>query len=253
MKLAFSSPTKTEAERNILFTRFRSIGYEGLQLKPPQYSPYIKDASHFLEVWGEQKGMASALIAGGSLDEQNQDDLRNLFSFSEKVGVERIVFCHGISRKKVSNSDIKDFAKTLSELGLEARQQYGVGLSLHHHHDQPVMYREDFDVFFDQVKENTVTLTIDTAHLYKSGIQDISEVIDSFGNFIDNFHLKDFAQGQWKVLGEGEIDFAPVFHAIKKLNFQGWVSADEESGGDLQQGMEDCYTYMSKGLSYTSL
>lgn len=248
MKLAFSSPTKNENEQELLFTRFQSMGYEGLQLKPPQYAPYVKDTSRFIELWREQKGFTSALIAGGSLNELNQNELRSLFSFSRKVGVERIVYCHGISREKVTNSDLKTYARTLSDLAYEAREEHGVSLSLHHHYDQPVMYREDFDVFFDHVKENTVTLTIDTAHLYKSGIQDIAEVINSFSGYIDNFHLKDFSQGEWKVLGEGEINFAPVFQAIKKINYQGWVSADEESGGDLLQAMEDCYKYMSHGL-----
>lgn len=248
MKLAFSSPTKNEKEQKTLFTHFQSVGYEGLQLKPLQYASYVQDASRFLDLWGTHKGVASALIAAGNLDDNNQAELRALFSFAQKVGAESIVFCHGISRKNVSNSEIKTFAKTLSVLGLEAREQYGVGLSLHHHYDQPVMCREDFDVFFDQVKENTVTLTIDTAHLYKSGIHDISEVIHSFSRFIDNFHLKDFSQGEWKVLGEGEIDFVPVFQEIKNIQYRGWISADEESGGDLLKGMQDCYTYMSKGL-----
>ena len=33
MKLAFSKPTASEEETRLLFTRFRQVGYDGLQLK----------------------------------------------------------------------------------------------------------------------------------------------------------------------------------------------------------------------------
>ena len=134
------------------------------------------------------------------------------------------------------------------ELGLEAQQQYGVKLSLHHHHNNPVMYREDFDIFFDRIKEQSIGLTVDTAHLVKSGVHDVAELIRSFGHVIDNFHLKDFEQGDWRVLGEGAIDFKPIFGAIQAINFKGWMSADEESGGEVLEGMKACYAYMRNGL-----
>jgi sugar phosphate isomerase/epimerase len=121
-------------------------------------------------------------------------------------------------------------------------------LSLHHHFDQPVMHREDFDVFFERIKAREVGLTIDTAHLAKSGITDAAEVITSFGPFIDNFHLKDFAGGEWRVLGEGVIDFAPIFGAIGDIRYSGWISADEESGGGIIEGMRACLTFMREGL-----
>lgn len=95
---------------------------------------------------------------------------------------------HGIPRAEVGQDDIRRYADVLSDLGLEAQQQ-GIKLSLHHHYDQPVMYRDDFDIFFDQVKDKSVGLTVDTAHLVKSGIEDVAEVIRSFGHVIDNFHL----------------------------------------------------------------
>ncbi|MCL7749931.1 sugar phosphate isomerase/epimerase family protein [Halalkalibacter alkaliphilus] len=249
MKFAFSSPTNTKAELDTLFYDYRKLGYEGLQLKHAQFAPYIQKPTQFLEKWGEIEGVASALITGGNLDDENQQQLRSVFDFASKVGTERIVFCHGIPRNQVSNDDIIHFANLLSELGREATEQYGVRLSLHHHYDQPVMHREDFDLFFEHVKGNSVCLTVDTAHLIKSGITNISEVVYSFKDRIDNFHMKDIEEGEWKVLGEGSIDFTPVFQSIKEIDYKGWVSADEESEGDLKRGMEVCYNFMKTGLS----
>jgi sugar phosphate isomerase/epimerase len=111
------------------------------------------------------------------------------------------------------------------------------------------MYHDDFDVFFDSVQDGYVTLTVDTAHLAKSGIEDIASIIRNFSDYIDNFHLKDFAEGEFRVLGEGAVDFAPVFAEMRALNFDGWLCADEESGGDINETLSQCYEFMRSGMA----
>lgn len=248
MKLAFSTPTSGNDEQRLLFTQYREVGYDGLQLKNAQYREYVATPERFLEAWGDYPGIASGLIAAGRLDEDGMIALRELFGFAGAVGCERIVFCHSVSREGLSDDEIRGFAQTLSELGKEARQR-AVQLSLHHHYNQPVMHRNDFDVFFDAVHDQAIGLTVDTAHLVKSGIDDIAGLIQDFSHVIDNFHLKDFADGEFRVLGQGEIDFGPVFAAIRAIEFRGWLCADEESGtSGLIEPMEACYHFMRASL-----
>ena len=66
-------------------------------------------------------------------------------------------------------------------------------------------------------------------------------------SWIDNFHLKDF-DSDWRVLGEGAIDFGPVFAAIRDIGFDGWVSTDEESGADFVEAMATCHRFVTEGL-----
>jgi len=247
MKLAFSKPTADDDERERLFSRFRTAGYDGLQLKPAQYGDYLGCPERFVEDWGDVPGVAAALIFAAALDAAGVRAIRDLFQFARAVGAERIVFCHLRSRQDLTDVDIKGFARILSELGKEARQP-GLKLSLHHHYDQPVMYRRDVDLFFGAVEEQAVGLTVDTAHLVKSGIDDIADLILDFRQVIDNFHLKDFAGGEWRLLGRGAIDFDPIFAAIQEIKFDGWLSADEESGSDLVGAMEECYQFMAARL-----
>lgn len=246
-KLAFSRLTATVEEQEQLFQQFGAVGYDGLQLKAVQYLPYLHEPNRFKEAFGHLPGIGSALIAGGNLDASSIEKLQSTIQFASAIGTELIVYCHGIPRADVTVADIRQYADVLSDLGLEAQQQ-GVKLSLHHHHNNPVMYRDDFDIFFNQIKEGSVGLTIDTAHLVKSGIDDVAEVIRSFGRVIDNFHMKDYEQGEWRVLGQGAIGFGPIFASIRDIGYTGWISADEESGGDLLQGMKDCYAYLHNGL-----
>jgi len=247
-KLAFSKPSQGEEEARLLFTRFRGVGYDGLQLKAGQYLPYLGDPGRFIGNWGGFQGSASALIWWGKLDGDGTAALRRVFTFAEAVGSEIIVFCHDAAREELTDDDIRRFARRVSELCKEARDR-GLRLSLHNHYGQPVMHRRDFDLFFGAVEDAAVGLTIDTAHLAKSGVEDIGEVIRAFPAVIDNFHLKDFADGGFKVLGTGRIDFEPVFESIREIGYSGWVSADEESGADMLQAMEQCYRFMRAGLA----
>ena len=122
-------------------------------------------------------------------------------------------------------------------------------LSLHNHHGQAVMTREDLEVFFGAIEEGAVGLTVDTAHLVKSGVTDVAGVIRDFAGVIDNFHLKDYADGQWRVLGSGAIDFEPIFAAIGDIGYDGWLSTDEESDAPLLPAMEHCVEFMKAGLA----
>ena len=247
MRFAFSKPTANEDETRTLLTQFRQAGYDGLQLKSGQYMPYLAEPGRFLQQWGSQPGVASALIVANRLDDMGVEQLRRLFGFGKAVGTELVVFCHGVSRKGLTPSNLCGFARRLSQLGKEAKDR-GLKLSLHHHYDQPVMLREDLDVFFGAVHPGAVGLTVDTAHLVKSGVQDVAGLIRHMAPVIDNFHMKDFASGEFKVLGEGKIDFAPIFAAVREIGYDGWVSADEESGAELLSAMDHCHRFMKQGL-----
>jgi inosose dehydratase len=244
MKLAFSKPTSTEQEQATLFSRFRSYGYEGLQLKMSQYEPYISQPEQFIRQWGpETRAIASGLIGAGRLDAANVEHLRALFTFAQRVGAERVIFCHALPRQGLSSAEIKGYARVLSDLGKEARQ-HGVALSLHHHYNQPVMDRQDMATFFEAVSGEAVKLTVDTAHLVKSGIEDIAAVIRDYRQVIDNIHVKDIANGQFQPPGQGTIDFGPVFAALSEIGYARWLCADEESDTDLLSSLQLCAHFL---------
>lgn len=243
MRIAFSKPTAGLEEQRLLFDRYRAAGYDGLQLKGGQYNAYLDNPRAFREEWAADPPSTSALIAGGTLDPAGLTHLRSVISFAEAVGSERIVFCHGVSRSRLSDADIAGFARTLSDVGREAADQ-GVALSLHHHYDQPVMHRNDFDVFFDAADPDAVHLTIDTAHLVKSGVADVAGVVRDFAAVIDNLHLKDFADGEWRMLGQGAIDFDKLFATLQGIGYDGWLCVDEETDAELGEAMDTSMTYL---------
>jgi inosose dehydratase len=246
VKIAFSKPTRDLPGQRELFESFRPAGYTGLQLKSNQYAPQLTDPAAFTAAWGEDPALTSALITMGTLDNEGVSQLRQVIAFAAARGSERVVFCHNHPRDGVTAADLRSFARTLSAVGRDADGQ-GVALSLHHHYQQPVMHYDDFGVFFSAADH--VGLTVDTAHLAKSGITDIPRLIRDFAPVIDNLHLKDYADGQWRLLGQGTLDFPAILAALRDTNYPGWLCVDEESPASLADGLKVSRSYLRDTLS----
>jgi inosose dehydratase len=241
VKIAFSKPTHNPDEQQQLFEGFRAAGYEGLQLKRGQYADYLDDPGSFTGRWGDDRALTSGLITMGPLNEDGIAQLRRIMGFGVTTQAERIIFCHDHPRDGLTAADLTEFARTLSRLGQEAADQ-GLALSLHHHYQQPVMHRDDFEVFFSAAKH--VGLTVDTAHLAKSGITDVAKLIRDFGSVLDNIHVKDYDQGEFRILGRGTLDFNNIIAALRDINYDSWLCVDEESSASLAEGLQASREYL---------
>jgi inosose dehydratase len=271
VRLAFSAPTTSASEQAVLFSNYRECGYEGLQLKAGQYLAYLDDQDDHddhddhdsvLPAAREDPGRFSGLIFGGSLDETGQQVLRKVLDFAARVRSERVIFCHGLPKEQVTSDDIRRFGSVMSKLGTEA-QARGTRLSLHHHYGQPVMFPDDISLFFKHVDPGSVGLTIDTAHMWMAGQDDVGAVVEQFAPVLDNVHLKDCrddAPGErltsgarrattFMPLGQGELDFGPVFRALSSSGYSGWLCVDEESGADIGTSLKLSHRFVVDGLT----
>ncbi|MBT5713929.1 TIM barrel protein, partial [Candidatus Poribacteria bacterium] len=106
----------------------------------------------------------------------------------------------------------------------------GTALSLHNHAGAVFESGEDLAALRDLTRPEDVTLTLDTAHAALGGVTDIPGLISDCRDHIDVFHIKDLADRGFCPLGRGELDFAPIFDAIRDIGFDGWLVVDDESG-----------------------
>jgi sugar phosphate isomerase/epimerase len=235
LRRAFSKPV-SEAEFPAYVSGFRAEGYQGLQLKGAQYARYLDAPKRALDELGTDAGIYSGLIAGDSLDPDGLARVDRTIDFAAAVGAERIIFCHGHPHEGVDRELRRSFARTLTEVAAGARDR-GVAFSLHHHTGQPVMVLSDFDEFFDGMEPGVLGLTVDTAHLARSGVEDLPGFIDRFGPFVDNLHLKDYADDDWRIAGQGDLDLVGVLDALDRAGYDGWLCIDEESSASLADGL----------------
>jgi inosose dehydratase len=230
------------AEVPALISKFRDYGYQGLQLKGAQYGHLVAEPRRALDELGSDPGIYSAVITGDSIDTEGRARIRATIDFAAAVGAERVVFCHGHPHEGVDRQLRRQFARSLTEIAKESADR-GVAFSLHHHYDQPVMVLEDFREFFDGLQPGVLGLTVDTAHLAKSGIDDLPAFIDEFGGFVDNLHLKDYVssgvgEGEWRLFGDGDLDLDGVLDGLDRVGYTGWICVDEESSATLDEGLE---------------
>jgi sugar phosphate isomerase/epimerase len=246
MITAFSKPTRGADAQRRLFAEYGEHGFDGLQLKGNQYGDYVGTADgpdKFRADWGSEPGHVESLITMNPLDPDGIERLRSLIDFAAGVGARRIVLCHDVPREGLQDSDLVAFAGLLSDLAEESVER-SVVLSLHHHANQPVMHRRDFDTFFGAIRPGTVRLTVDTGHLVKSGITDVASLITDLAPQIDNIHLKDYADGEFRLLGQGEVDLVGALKAIRALGDRVTLCVDEESRAELTEGLQVSRAYL---------
>jgi sugar phosphate isomerase/epimerase len=246
--IAFSKPTRGAEQQRLLFDSYPEFGFAGLQLKGNQYGDYLEDPERFQADWGTEPGHVSSLITMSPLDAEGKQRLRAIIGFASAVGSQRVVLCHDVPREGLDDSDLIRFAGELSDLAEEAAGQ-DVVLSLHHHTGEPVMHRRDFEVFFGAVRDNTLRLTVDTGHLLKSGVTDISALLTDFAAVIDNIHLKDYEDGEFRLLGQGSVELTSVLDTIAKLDPGTTLCVDEESRAEVLEGLEVSRDYLTQHLS----
>lgn len=243
MRIAFSKPVP-EGDFEVLLAEFGSAGYDGLQLKTGQFLPWLDSVDDFQALVDGKPGAAEALVYFDELDDAR---LSSVVDFAAAVGSEMVVFCHNHSREGVTSEIRIGLAEQLAASGRRAAGA-GIRLSLHHHFDQPVMTPEDVREFWGAIEPGTVGLTVDTAHLAKSGVADIPGFIREFAPIIDNIHLKDYSDGEWRLVGQGDLDLDGILTALAEVGYDGWLCIDEESDASLATGLSASRAWLEDHL-----
>jgi len=247
MRVAFSKPL-APGEFEILLAEFGPLGYKGLQLKTGQFLPWLDVPGRFVSLTAGHPGAAAVLVY---FDELDDGRLARVIDFAMEVGSEMVVFCHNRSRQGITGARRVALAEQLAVHGDRARKA-GIRLSLHHHFDQPVMLPEDVREFWGAIDADVIGLTVDTAHLAKSGVSDIPAFIREFASVIDNIHLKDYADGEWRLVGEGDLDLDGILAALHEVGYDGWLCIDEESDASLADGLRVSRTWLDQHLPSTA-
>ena len=50
-------------------------------------------------------------------------------------------------------------------------------------------------------------------------------------------------------LGQGQLDFEPVFRALRRTGYAGWLCVDEESGADIATSLKLSHDFVTDRLS----
>lgn len=87
---------------------------------------------------------------------------------------------------------------------------------------------DDFAELEIQVRHPAFGLTVDVGHLHCQGETPLADKLLTWGQLIWNIHIEDMRRGVHEHLqfGEGEIDFVPVFEALKRIDYRHGVTVE---------------------------
>ena len=132
-----------------------------------------------------------------------------------------------------------------NEMGRIARD-LDMFLTVHHHMGTGIQTRAEIDRLMTITDPDLVWLLFDTGHLAFAGV-DLMDILGRYGSRIKHVHLKDLRRevfqrvaadkmsfldavraGVFTVPGDGNLDFAPVFAALVRLDYAGWMVVEAE-------------------------
>ncbi len=144
----------------------------------------------------------------------------------------------------LSDDEWKSFGERMTKVADFISEQ-GLRLAYHHHLGTVVESGKELDRFLQATGE-TVGLTLDTGHAALGGIDAVS-ILNRLPQRIVHVHCKDVRrrvfetvlsdgssfldgvlQGMFTVPGDGDLDFQPLFDALSKKGYSGWVIVEAE-------------------------
>jgi inosose dehydratase len=133
----------------------------------------------------------------------------------------------------------------LNRLG-EIVNSEGMRLCYHHHMGTGVMMRAEVDRLMESTDPSLVHLLLDTGHLAFAGDDPVAAA-QAYADRIKHVHLKDvradvvskaqaedlsfqdaIEAGVFTVPGDGAIDFPPIFAALARSDYGGWLIVEAE-------------------------
>jgi sugar phosphate isomerase/epimerase len=115
---------------------------------------------------------------------------------------------------------------------------------------------DQFALLREQVDHPSFGLTIDIGHLHCNGESPLAEHIRPWTDVLWNIHIEDMRRGvhEHLMLGEGEIDFEPVFATLQEIDYRGGVHVElSRHGHDAVRAARRAMEFLSRWQDRTGV
>jgi inosose dehydratase len=114
----------------------------------------------------------------------------------------------------------------LHQAAASARKR-GLKLAYHNHDKEFSNSAVEFQGLLRLTDPNQVGFLLDAGHAFQGGA-DVPALLEENHRRIIGLHLRDFRDGKQVPLGSGDFPLAQVAGVLNKVNWHGWVLAEEE-------------------------
>ena len=171
---------------------------------------------------------------------------------------------------RLENDEWNQMMKTINDCS-EICLDHGIIPTLHAHTGSYIEYEDELNKAANDLDADKVKLCIDTGHCVYAGM-DPGAIIRQFNDRVAYVHFKDInptvykdviansvdfyqavSDGVFCPLGLGSVDFDDVFTALKEIDFNGWITVeqdiDPESPHSPMQFAKDSREYIASHMS----
>ncbi|MBM4002619.1 MAG: sugar phosphate isomerase/epimerase [Planctomycetes bacterium] len=219
----------------------------------------------------EQLGMHSVLETGARflLDQERKheptlvsDDpadrnrrvqfLRRAIDIATDLGSDCLSLWSGTVNHHADNALAMDRLRSGLERVVRHAEHRGVTIGFEPEPGMLIDTMAQFERLMAEFPQSVFQLTLDVGHLHCLGEVPIPPVIDRYGARIVNIHLEDMRRGvhDHLMFGEGEIEFSPIFAALRRVGYQGGVHVELSRHGHVAPlAARQAYEFLAPLLS----
>jgi len=232
-----------------------TAGYEGVEAFDGDLMPYYepKERKVLAEVLGQVGVRLVAVYCAANyifpeVFEEEKYKINRAVELAASLGCEILVVGGGAVRHDgIRETDYAQMAKGLDAI-VDIALSAGLKSCYHPHMRSLAQHRTELKRIMNLSKIN---LCPDTGHLLAAR-SDCLEVFETYAERINYVHFKDYKQEQWSDLGRGEVEFTGLIGCLKRANYQGWITVEEETAGHEEHPLQTAVAakeYMDKILS----
>ncbi|WP_275004099.1 sugar phosphate isomerase/epimerase family protein [Promicromonospora iranensis] len=248
-ELGFEQPTTEQLDR--VFGEVAKAGFRNVELYNQPYDMPVEDLEALLDEHG--------LHAASSHGSTDWDTWPETVAYAAELG-QRYIGAGGIPGSTATYEDTLETAAYLDQLG-EYAHHHGVKKVLLHNHSD--VFEKTFthpetgetvtawEVMVENTDPRYVTFELDLGWAADAGM-DVAGLVEEHSDRMELLHVKDAVnigapEGLTQVgLGEGEMDFAPIFRAAKgdvKYYTYEWDFAPSFESSAKSYRFLDCFTF----------
>jgi sugar phosphate isomerase/epimerase len=160
-----------------------------------------------------------------------EGDLMRWIDGAASLGAERFALSGG-GKSLVAGGRLDRTAldAKVAEIGrlAERCRRAGIRLVYHNHGQEFARDGAEIEALLQQTDPATVSLLFDVGHAFREEA-DVPAFFARHQRRIDALHLRDLRGGRQVPLGEGEFDFEALAEAIRRAEWPGYLTLEEES------------------------
>jgi inosose dehydratase len=205
-------------------------GYEGFELFDGNLAEYA-DRTDELRGLMDELGLQMVAVYSGAnyiypdILEDELSKIEDAARLAAQLGAVHLVVGGGAVRAAgIQEEDYRRLGEGLERTATLA-DETGLVASYHPHLGTCVESPEQLQKVFQYTGINFCP---DTAHLQAGG-GNPPELISTYGDRIRYVHLKDYEDGSFLPLGQGQLDFSEILGALRAVQYDGWITIELDS------------------------